>query len=187
VFPNKVNNRWPAIIFADNRIARVPGRITFLIVSMHTIKGIKIGGVPWGTKWANICCVLFNHPYIIKDSHKGKDNIIVKTIWLVLVKIYGNNPKKLLNKIKVNKEIKIIEFPFLCGFIKILNSKWRLFKILFHKKKNREGRSQNLRGINKRPKKVLNQFKGIHRVVIGSKTENRFVIIFNLKNVIYLF
>jgi hypothetical protein len=46
VFPNKVIKRWPAIMFAVNRIAKVPGRIIFLIVSIHTMKGINIGGVP---------------------------------------------------------------------------------------------------------------------------------------------
>lgn len=62
VFPNKVINKCPAIIFAANRTAKVPGRIIFLIVSIHTIKGISTGGVPWGTKWANIWFVWFNHP-----------------------------------------------------------------------------------------------------------------------------
>ena len=46
VFPKRVNNKCPAIIFAANRTAKVPGRIKFLIVSIHTIKGIRIGGVP---------------------------------------------------------------------------------------------------------------------------------------------
>lgn len=62
VLPKSVRRRWPAIIFAVRRIANVPGRITFLIVSMHTIKGISTGGVPWGTKCANICIVLLIHP-----------------------------------------------------------------------------------------------------------------------------
>lgn len=62
LFLNKVNNKWPAIIFAVNRIARVPGRITFLIVSIHTIKGISTPGVPRGTRWLNIWFVLFTHP-----------------------------------------------------------------------------------------------------------------------------
>ena len=31
VFPNRVNNKCPAIIFAANHTARVPGRIKFLI------------------------------------------------------------------------------------------------------------------------------------------------------------
>jgi hypothetical protein len=41
----------------------------------------------------------------------------------VLVKIYGNNPKKLLNKIIENNEIKIKEHPLsLLGPNKVLNS-----------------------------------------------------------------
>jgi hypothetical protein len=55
--PNRVRRRWPAIILAERRMASVPGRITFLTVSMTTIKDIKAGGVPWGTKWANIYLV----------------------------------------------------------------------------------------------------------------------------------
>lgn len=54
VFPSSVIKRCPAIILADSRTANVPGRIIFLIVSMHTIKGMSAGGVPWGTKCANI-------------------------------------------------------------------------------------------------------------------------------------
>lgn len=56
LFPRRVNNKWPAIILAVNRIANVIGRIIFLIDSMHTINGIKIDGVPWGTKCINMCC-----------------------------------------------------------------------------------------------------------------------------------
>lgn len=62
VFPKRVNNKCPAIMFAVSRTAKVPGRIILLIVSIHTINGIKIGGVPWGTRWANICWVWLNHP-----------------------------------------------------------------------------------------------------------------------------
>lgn len=62
VFPNSVKRRWPAIIFAERRIARVPGRIIFLIVSINTINGIRIVGVPWGIKWINMCFVLFSQP-----------------------------------------------------------------------------------------------------------------------------
>lgn len=52
---------------------------------MQTIKGIRIGGVPWGTKWANICCVLLIHPYNIKAIHKGnaRDNVNVRCLDLV--------------------------------------------------------------------------------------------------------
>lgn len=55
VLLNKVNSKWPAIILAVNRTAKVPGRIIFLIVSINTIKGIRIEGVPWGIIWINIC------------------------------------------------------------------------------------------------------------------------------------
>jgi hypothetical protein len=41
-------------MFAVNRTASVPGRIKLLIVSMTTIKGISMVGVPWGTKCSNI-------------------------------------------------------------------------------------------------------------------------------------
>lgn len=53
----KVINKWPAIILADNRTAKVSGRIKFLIDSINTIKGINTEGVPWGTKWINIWSV----------------------------------------------------------------------------------------------------------------------------------
>lgn len=60
--PRRTKSKCPAIILAANRTASVPGRITFLIVSIKTIKGIKAGGVPKGTRWANICLVWLNHP-----------------------------------------------------------------------------------------------------------------------------
>lgn len=87
VFPNKVSKRWPAIILAESRTAKVPGRITLLIVSINTINGIKTDGVPCGTKWANICFVLLIQPNIIKLNHKGKAKEREMVKWLVLVKI----------------------------------------------------------------------------------------------------
>jgi hypothetical protein len=111
VFPNNVNSKCPAIILADSRTARVPGRIIFLIVSIKTIKGIKTGGVPCGTKWANICFVLLIHPKNIKLNQRGRANDSVRVMWLVLVKMYGNRPKKLLKRINVNNEINIKVVP----------------------------------------------------------------------------
>jgi hypothetical protein len=46
LFPNMVCSKCPSIIFAVKHTARVPGRIRLLIVSMITINGINIGGVP---------------------------------------------------------------------------------------------------------------------------------------------
>lgn len=50
--PIRVSSKWPAIMFADSRIDKVIGRINLLIDSIHTINGIRIPGVPWGTIWA---------------------------------------------------------------------------------------------------------------------------------------
>jgi hypothetical protein len=111
VFPKRVNNKCPAIIFAESRTARVPGRMIFLIVSIRTIKGINTGGVPCGTKCANICFVLLIQPKNMKLSHRGRASDRVNVIWLVLVKIYGNRPKKLLKRINVNNEMNINVVP----------------------------------------------------------------------------
>lgn len=181
VLPNKVNNKWPAIMFAESRIAKVPGRIIFLIVSIITIKGIRMEGVPWGIKWINICWVLFNHPYNIKLNHKGKAKDKVNVICLVLVKIYGNNPKKLLNKINLNKEINIKVVPLKLEIPNsVLNSLWRIINILFQNKKIREGINQNSKGKKRIPKIVLIQFKDKFKIFVdGSKIENKFIIIFS--------
>lgn len=80
VFPNNVNNKCPAIILAESRTAKVPGRIIFLIVSIITIKGINTPGVPWGTRCANICLVLLIHPNNIKLNQRGKANVKVNVI-----------------------------------------------------------------------------------------------------------
>lgn len=87
MFPSSVRRRCPAIILAANRTAKVPGRITFLTVSIKTIKGISAPGVPAGTKWANMCCVWWTHPKIIIESQRGRASARVIVKWLVLVKI----------------------------------------------------------------------------------------------------
>jgi hypothetical protein len=72
-FPRSVISKWPAIIFAVRRMARVAGRIKFLVVSIKTITGIRTGGVPWGIKWASMDLGLFNQPYSIKPIQIGSD------------------------------------------------------------------------------------------------------------------
>lgn len=120
-------------------------------------------------------------------NHKGRANVKVKVRWLVLVKIYGNNPKKLLNKINENNEIKINEHPFnLLVPKRVLNSLNKVKIILFHKKLIREGRNQKEMGIIIKPINVLNQFKEKLKIEAeGSKTENKLVIIFSLKDFYY--
>lgn len=48
--PRRVIKRCPATMLAIRRTARVKGRITLLIDSIRTMKGIKAGGVLWGTR-----------------------------------------------------------------------------------------------------------------------------------------
>ena len=117
----KVINKCPAIILAANRIDNVNGRIMFLIVSIKTIKGIKIEGVPLGIKWINEFLVLIKAIWINKATQKGKANVNVKDICLDAVKIPGNNPGILLQIIS----IKILtEKISICGYFLIngLNS-----------------------------------------------------------------
>lgn len=87
VIPSNDSNKWPANILADSRIARVHGRIKFLVVSIKIIKIIRGPGVFIGRRWINILFVFINHPYNIKviQSDKDKDRLI--DIWLVGVKI----------------------------------------------------------------------------------------------------
>ena len=46
----------------------------FLIDSINTINGIKILGVPWGTKWVNIWFKFLILPNNIIPIHKFKEN-----------------------------------------------------------------------------------------------------------------
>jgi len=70
-----------------------------------------------------MCFVLLIQPKNIKLNHKGRAKDKVNVMCLVLVKIYGKRPKKLLNKIRVNKEINMKVVPlYLVGPNKVLNS-----------------------------------------------------------------
>lgn len=86
LLPNNVISKCPAIMFAVNRTAKDPGRIKFLMDSINTIKGIRIEGVPIGTKWVNILFVLLIHPNIIRDIQIDKANVRDTTKWAVAVK-----------------------------------------------------------------------------------------------------
>lgn len=67
--------------------------------------------------------VFFIHPNNIKVSQIGSLRVRVSLMWDVHVKIYGNKPKKLLNIINVNRDMKIKVLPLkLLVLIKFLNS-----------------------------------------------------------------
>lgn len=123
----------------------------------------------------------------MKLNHRGRARDRVIVICLVLVKIYGNNPKKLLNKIKVNKEINIKVVPLkLKGPINVLNSLCKVIKIVFQKMFNREGNIQKIIGKNNNPNMELIQLKEKLKILVeGSKIENKFVIMFTLMSFDY--
>lgn len=121
LFPSRVSSKCPAIIFAVKRTARVPGRIRLLIVSMITMNGISMVGVPCGTRCSNIWLVFLIHPNNINLIHIGKAKVNVSVKCLVLVKMYGNSPRKLFIRIIRNSDVKINEFPlFSFPFLKIV-------------------------------------------------------------------
>ena len=120
-FIRRETKRCPAIILAANRIARVSGRISLLIVSIITIKGIKITGVLLGIKCTSVLDVLFNQEYINVANHRGSDIIRVLDMCEKLVNVKGSNPWMFKIIIMKNKEIIIINISGVL-LIKFLNS-----------------------------------------------------------------
>lgn len=149
----------------------------FLTNSINTIKGIRTGGVPDGTKWARKCVKLFTRLYRMKVIHKGRAKAKVIARCLVAVKVKENSPKVLLNKISINKEMNKM-ILILLFFSKVENSLF-IIKIIFliiifiglFKIQN-EGKNIKV-NIN-----ILIQFMGIKRMAAGSKMENKLFIIF---------
>lgn len=142
VWPRRVKRRWPAIILAARRIAKVAGRMIFLIVSIKTINGIRAKGVPCGTRWASMCLVWWVHPKIISVIHKGRDRDKVITMWLDLVNTYGSRPRELLNIIRLKRLINKIVDPIWEESNKVLNSLLRIWSIFLHNNDQREGDAQ---------------------------------------------
>lgn len=171
-----VISKCPAIILAANRIDSVKGRIILLIVSIITIKGIKIVGVPLGIKWINLFLVLINIICIIKPTQNGKANVSVNAIWLVGVKFIGNKPGKLLQIIKINsttEKISIWGYFLIKGTNSFSKFLWTIDKISFiWLFINQTGKGRIIRHEN-----IINQLKDVFVVVAGSKIEKRFVII----------
>lgn len=77
LLPRRVSNKCPAIMLAASRTAKVPGRIRLLIVSIITMNGISMVGVPWGTKCSNMWLVFLIHPNSMNLIHKGNARVSV--------------------------------------------------------------------------------------------------------------
>ena len=60
--PRRESNRWPATMFAINRIESVMGRMMFLVISISTMKFINGVGVPSGTR-----CVIMDFASFLTD------------------------------------------------------------------------------------------------------------------------
>jgi len=153
-------------MFAVKRTASVPGRIRFLIVSIININGINMVGVPWGTRCSNMWLVFLIHPNSINLTHKGKARVSVRIKCLVLVKMYGNSPKKLFIRIMRNRDVRMNEFPlFSFPFLRIVFISWcslfisKLTIMLF-----REGISQILSTLHTRQSSIQNnKYQVSHR------------------------
>ncbi len=170
--------RWPAVIFAINRTAKVNGRIILLVNSIKTINIIKLNGVSVGTRWESIFLVFLIHPKRIKLTHKGRaiDNVI--NIWLVEVKIKGINPKELLNMIRKNKGKNRVMAKCDLKVILGLSSLLIFFEIIFLILEELLENSQNEDGIRIIGVKKIIQFKFRLMIEEGSKIENILIIIF---------
>jgi len=120
------------------------------------------------------------HPYNKNANQNGREKVKLNLKCLVLVKIIGNSPKKLLSIINKNIEEKIIIDLLLNLLFKIiLNSLYKLFKILINLILILLEIIQNGKGNINNKEIVLNQFIDKSKIlVVGSNEENKLVIIF---------
>jgi hypothetical protein len=69
--------------------------------------------------------VILIHRNNINLNHRGRAKFSVSVKCLVLVKMYGNNPKKLFVKIIRNNDVRMNEFPiFSFPFLRIVFISW---------------------------------------------------------------
>ena len=118
------------------------------------------------------------HPNNINLIHRCRAKVRVS---LVLVTMYGNNPKKLFVRVMRNNDFRMNEFPlFSFPFLRIVFISWcSLFINKFSIILFRDGINQILVGISSSPVAVLVRFIGrILISVVVSKIENRFLITF---------
>ena len=117
---------------------------------------------------------------IIKNNQKGIAIDIEKIIWLEDEKIYGNNLKKLFNKMNINNEININEGDLI--FFDLYNINISLFNEFIIMVKIiliRFGIIHRKLGKIITIIRVLIQFNSkFNNVVEGSKILNKFIIIF---------
>jgi hypothetical protein len=87
--PSKDINKCPATMFAINRIDSVIGRMTFLVISISTIKFISGVGVPNGTRCTIMDLTSFLKDKRLIDNQAGIVTRITGTACLVIEKVWG--------------------------------------------------------------------------------------------------
>jgi hypothetical protein len=120
------NKVWPATRFAKSRIARLKTRAVYDTISSPTKKGAITNGIPLGTKnpSAFILCIFIAITFIpikiVSDIPK------VTKKWLVIVKLYGIIPTKLLkirneNRKKIKGKNFTPSLPIVFSTISLVN------------------------------------------------------------------
>ena len=95
------NNVCPAIKFANSRTPKLIGLNIYEISSIGTNNNANPNEVLAGIKKDNIWNLCFWIHIIFIPIKIEKDNVNVTIRWLVVVKLYGTKPIKLLNRTKV--------------------------------------------------------------------------------------
>jgi len=85
ILPIKDIIKCPAIILVVSRTANVIGRISLLVSSIMTIRGINGVGVPRGTRWANNDFLNFLIAKKIIPIHSLKEIVKFTLILLVML------------------------------------------------------------------------------------------------------
>jgi hypothetical protein len=88
-------------------MASAIGWINRLIVSIITSIGIKGIGVPCGKKWARDDFILWRKPRITVPAQSGIAIPRFIDSWVVGVKEYGKSPSRLVDPMKIMRDINI--------------------------------------------------------------------------------
>lgn len=101
--------------FAVRRTPRANGRIRRLVVSIRMRAGIRGVGVPSGRRWPREAEGWFRSPVRRVASHRGKAKAKFIDSWVVGVKVYGSNPRRLISSRKIIRDVRISAhlWPFL--------------------------------------------------------------------------
>jgi len=175
-FLSKVSNRCPAIKFAVRRTHNVIGRIRFLIISIITIKDTKAVGVPCGTRCVNMWFVFLVQPNIRIVAHIANDMGSVIVMWDVKEKMFGNKAIKFIIRIVVNMTIIIVSVLFSVFFIVNFTSFFIVARMVLFRIKVGFLVFHILIVVRIVKIRIVSQDRDII-VELGSKIENRFVII----------